>query len=342
MMYTLGKEALELKAPGQYEIHINKDRFPGEVQIFVADSMEYLNTKQPLLSSNAEKVLVEVGISDRPYFKLVSESGAHLFLAERAIRFEGGVNFRDLGGYETSDNRAIRWGKLYRSGHLSNLTENDKVNFESLQIRAICDFRVDDERAKESAQLPGNPLFFESPIMPGLGHDRYFHDLFKSAADADEVIEAMHKLMINLVANADSNYLNLFEALSSVTGGSFLMNCSAGKERTGVGVALLMLALGVSKEDVKRDFLLSKLYFPYEKELDRIYEKYELDPENPKSKSLIEPLLVTRESYIDCVLDYILTNFGTFEHFLVEKLRLDGHSIEQLRDTYTIPISFSP
>ena len=167
-MYTLGKEALELKAPGQYEIHINKERFPGEVQIFVADSMEYLNTKQPLLSSNAEKVLVEVGISDRPYFKLVSESGAHLFLAERAIRFEGGVNFRDLGGYETSDNRAIRWGKLYRSGHLSNLTENDKVNFESLQIRAICDFRVDDERAKESAQLPGNPLFFESPINPYL------------------------------------------------------------------------------------------------------------------------------------------------------------------------------
>ena len=61
MMYMLGKEALELKAPGQYEIHVNKDRFPGEVQIFVADSMEYLNTKQPLLSSNAEKVLVEVG-----------------------------------------------------------------------------------------------------------------------------------------------------------------------------------------------------------------------------------------------------------------------------------------
>ena len=118
------------------------------------------------------------------------------------------------------------------------------------------------------------------------------------------------------------------------------MNCSAGKERTGVGVALLMLALGISKEEVKRDFLLSKRYFPYEKELDRIYEKYELDPENPKSRALIEPLLVTRESYIDCVIDYILTNFGTFERFLVEKLQLDDHSIEQLRNTYTIPTSF--
>ena len=342
MMDTLGKEPLELKAPGQYEIRVNKERFPGEVQIFVADSMEYLNFKEPLLSSNAEKVLVEVGISDRPYFKLVSEKGEHVFFAERAIRFEGGVNFRDLGGYETSDNRAIRWGKLYRSGHLSNFTENDKVKFESLQIRAICDFRVDDERAKESAQLPGNPLFFGSPIMPGLGHDRYFHDLFRSVADAHEVIEAMHKLMINLVSNADSNYLNLFEALLSVKDGSFLMNCSAGKERTGVGAALLMLALGVSKEEVKRDFLLSKRYFPYEKELDRIYEKYELDPENPKSRALIEPLLVTRESYIDCVLDYILANFGTFERFIVEKLQLDGHSIEQLRNTYTTPISFSP
>ena len=341
MMDTLGKEPLELKAPGQYEIHVNKERFPGEVQIFVADSMEYLDCKEPLLSSDAEKILVEVEILGRPYFKLLSGRGAHLFLAERAIRFEGGVNFRDLGGYETCDNRAIRWGKLYRSGHLSNLTENDKVNFESLQIRAICDFRVDDEKAKESAQLPGNPKVFHSPIMPGLGHERYFHELFKSAADVDEVLDAMHKLMINLVSNADSNYLNLFEALLSARRGNFLMNCSAGKERTGVGVALLMLALGVSKEDVKVDFLLSKRYFPYEKELDRIYEKYELDPENPKSRALIEPLLVTRESYIDCVLDYILTNFVTFERFLTEKLQLDADTIKDLRDTYTISMNFS-
>ena len=122
--------------------------------------MEYLNTKQPL-SSNAEKVWSRSEYRTDLISNCVRER-AHLFLAERVIRFEGGVNFRDLGGYETGDNRAIRWGKLYRSGHLSNLTENDKVNFESLQIRAICDFRVDDERAKESAQLPGNPLFFES------------------------------------------------------------------------------------------------------------------------------------------------------------------------------------
>ena len=341
-MDTFGKEALELKAPGQYEIHVDKELFPGEVQIFVGGSMESLDTEEPFLSSNAEKVLVEVEISGRPYFKLASGNGAHLFLAERAIPFEGGVNFRDLGGYETCDNSTIRWGKLYRSGHLSNLTKDDKVKFESLQIRAICDFRVDEERAKEAANLPGNPLFFDSPIMPGLGHDRYFHDLFKSAADVDEVIEAMHKLMINLVSHADSNYLDLFEALLSVRGGSFLMNCSAGKERTGVGAALLMLALGVSKEDVKGDFLLSKRYFPYKKELDRIFEKYELDPENPKSRVLIEPLLVTRESYIDCVLDYIFTNFGTSKRFLTEKLRLDAENIEQLRDAYTITKTFSP
>ena len=52
------------------------------------------------------------------------------------------------------------------------------------------------------------------------------------------------------------------------------MNCSAGKERTGVGVALLMLAL----RPPKRRFFIVQAYFPYEKELDRIYEKYELDP----------------------------------------------------------------
>lgn len=120
------------------------------------------------------------------------------------------------------------------------------------------------------------------------------------------------------------------------------MNCSAGKERTGVGVALLMLALGVSKENVRRDFLLSKRYFPYERELNRIYEKYELDPEDPRSRVLIEPLLVTRESYIDCVLDYILINFGTFEDFLRENLGLHADKIAQLRNSYTISKSVQP
>ncbi|MDZ7684964.1 MAG: tyrosine-protein phosphatase [Gammaproteobacteria bacterium] len=56
----------------------------------------------------------------------------------RFLPFDGSINFRDFGGYPTAGGRPIRWGRLFRCGALSNLTESDHQRFGELEISVIC------------------------------------------------------------------------------------------------------------------------------------------------------------------------------------------------------------
>ena len=72
----------------------------------------------------------------------------------RILNFEGGCNFRDLGGYRTSDGRALAWGKVYRTGVLSYFTDADREPLRKLGVAAICDLRREPERLNELTRWP--------------------------------------------------------------------------------------------------------------------------------------------------------------------------------------------
>jgi protein tyrosine/serine phosphatase len=78
-------------------------------------------------------------------------------------------NFRDLGGYRTSEGHYVRWGLVYRSNHLVNLTARDSEYLNRLGIRLVCDVRSDGERARAPDHWTGNaPEFFSVPIGSNL------------------------------------------------------------------------------------------------------------------------------------------------------------------------------
>ena len=55
----------------------------------------------------------------------------------RAVPLDGQANFRDIGGYATADGRTVRWGEVYRSGRLDDLSESDVARLDSLGIRTV-------------------------------------------------------------------------------------------------------------------------------------------------------------------------------------------------------------
>jgi protein-tyrosine phosphatase len=67
----------------------------------------------------------------------------------RFLKFEGGCNFRDLGGYRTRDGRELKWGRVFRTGVLSYFTPNDNEQLNQLGVRVICDLRRAEEREHE-------------------------------------------------------------------------------------------------------------------------------------------------------------------------------------------------
>jgi len=104
---------------------------PGEaVAVYMSDNPDQYykgdDPGVPLLSTTDQEArLANPNKSIRHYFYLGSKSGEGVILAERKLSLQGAPNFRDLGGYETQEGRRLKWGKLYRSSKLSNLTEQD-------------------------------------------------------------------------------------------------------------------------------------------------------------------------------------------------------------------------
>lgn len=272
----------------------------------------------------------------RHYFHLQPERGADVVVAQRNVPLEGGVNFRDLGGYATGDERRVGWGHLFRSGHTLNLTAADHAYLATLDIRTVCDFRVPDEREDESTALPNEPNTHVLAIPPGIKDRYFFHRLFSSTSDPQVVVSAMHDFVRSLVVESAPHYHEMFETLLATEDGAILINCSAGKERTGVGAALLLAALGVPRETVLYDFMLSKEYFPAEGELDRVREKYTVLPKGGDDRALLMPLLDTQESYLQSAFDAIDSSAGSTEAFLAENYGLSAAELQRLRDKYTI------
>src|SRR6056300_294692 len=107
-------------------------------------------------------------------------SGAHRFgtslLADagskamtiRRLPLEGTGNFRDMGGYETEDGHLVKWQKLFRSGTLTNLTDDDLAMVSDLGLRLVCDFRREEEREESPSRLPqeNGPAILNLPMGP--------------------------------------------------------------------------------------------------------------------------------------------------------------------------------
>lgn len=329
---------VERTGPGSYRLDWRNAFGELPVTVRVADHPGALATAVPVCHAQVGSAAV-TGLDDRRryYFALTPGDAPALIVAQRDVPFAGCVNFRDLGGYRTEDGRRVRWGALFRSGHMARLTAGDLALFATLGIRTICDFRVQEELLNEAAALPGAPRQEILGIAPGIGDRQYFHRIFASSADPVRVLDAMHAVMRSFIIDAVDKYRRMFALLLEADSGSALLNCSAGKERTGIGSALLLSALGVPRATVVYDFLLSRRYFPAETEIPRVREKYGVTLDGEAGRALIMPLLETRESYLQSAFAAVDHDYGSVSGFLAERCGLGPAEIETLRERYTEP-----
>jgi protein-tyrosine phosphatase len=141
------------------------------VNIFAGDSPSTINRKASVASVKGKTSVKIDGLDPgvRHYFELVPEGGQGIMCAGRHQPFEGIVNFRDLGGYQTTDGRRVKWGQIFRSGHLSNTSQKDKALFQKMGIQIICDFRSQGEKDAQPNWLPedGSTTYHQYPIVHG-------------------------------------------------------------------------------------------------------------------------------------------------------------------------------
>ncbi len=327
---------LELQSDGHYCFYWSPAVGVGPYTLYALANPDHVTRERQLLRDarpGARVLATRPGA--REYFYLEGGDGYGLVLAQRNVPLAGSINFRDLGGYATDDGRRLSWGRLFRSGHMANLSEDSLAQFAALDIRAVCDFRTQAERASEIRGLPNNPRVDVLGITPGIGDSQFFDRLFNSTEDPQKVVEAVQAMMRVLVTTAAPHYQRMFDVLLEDAPGAVLLNCSAGKERTGLASVLLLTALGVPRATIGYDFMLSKRYFPAEAEIPRVITKYSVRASAEVARKIIMPLLETRESYLQSAFDAIDEHYGSGEGMLQTLYGLGPSECARLRDQFT-------
>lgn len=258
---------------------------------------------------------------------------------QRVLPLEGGQNFRELGGYKTSDGREVKWGMLYRSGAMNQLTEADFRYLASLGLKTVVDFRDNREREKEPVKWPAGsaPQVFAKDYSmdhTGLGKLLSQPDLTGEQARA-----AMETLYRDIPLSFADQYRVLFSQLLG-DDGAVAFNCTAGKDRTGVAAAILLTALGIPREAVIEDYLLSNQYFRPRSGMtagDREAEMLgRLSPE------VIKVLMGVDRSYLEAAFATMDSQPGGMDGYLKDKLGLDAAKVALLRAKYLTPVSARP
>jgi len=242
-------------------------------------------------------------------------------LLPRVVMLEGCSNLRDLGGYRTADGRRVRFGRVFRSASLAGLTEADLVAFTATGIRTICDFRGEREALRAPSRLPavGSPEVVRLPIEPRVGAS--LRDLLaREEATGEDVHDLLRTAYAAYATDHLPRYRAMFELLLQEERLPLLFHCSAGKDRTGFGAALLLTALGVPRETVIADYLATN----------RIWKReHALPPNTPTD--VRDTLLSAHQPLIEAALDLALSRHGSLEALLEQGLGLDAARLVRLR-----------
>ncbi len=249
---------------------------------------------------------------------------------ERVAPLQGVQNFRDFGGYRCADG-ALPFGRLYRSGHLGKATDADVVHLGGLGLCLVTDLRKPSERARDVSRL--HPEFRGALLTSDLGPAS--HAPHMAFLEGDVTPDLALRVMRDFYRDApfDEALTDLgrrwFPALAAAEGAA-LVHCAAGKDRTGVLVALTHAALGVHRDDVVADYMLTNDAVKLEQRLPELTRVMNQLYERDLPEAVIRNFLFVEPAYIESAFDAIEQAHGTVDRYLAEHLGVDGGVRERI------------
>lgn len=177
--------------------------------------------------------------------------------APRRIALSGAVNFRDLGGYATRDGRRLRYGKVFRSDQLADLSDEDLQVVGAIGLRHICDLRAEEERAHRPNRVVPGAAVHAIGFMPKGGEQLIAQAASLTVAQVEEQVGEIYR---DFISARTASFAKLFALLLDADSLPLLFHCTSDRDRTGTAAALLLIALGVPRETILADYEMSNEY----------------------------------------------------------------------------------
>jgi protein-tyrosine phosphatase len=260
----------------------------------------------------------------------------------KLIALQGQPNFRDLGGLVTADGRVIKPGVIYRSGELSNLSNDDVSKLERLGIKTVIDFRSDQElQSRGPDRLPSGAVHHHVAIDFGDLSEviwRGFSEGDFSGIPKDMLTQLnKHNFMCST-----EQYATLLKTIISHDGLPLVFHCTHGKDRAGIAAAILLLDLGIPKVDVIKNYLASNTY---RAEANRQMledlrlkqaEKHGVLPTQIDTSPL-EVIYYLKASYFEEAFKLLIEEYQNFNNYLTQGLGLHLDELDKLQYSLLTP-----
>lgn len=284
------------------------------------------------------------------YFVVKADDFQTNIFSERVLRLKQAINVRDMGGYETNDGKFVKWGLLYRGDQLSKLEPEDISMLERIGIASIADYRSEHERAMN----PNKKIKTVKHVFPCDPQSSFS----ESAANAVDLHSENIKLVKSLEnGEVEEKYINgkgekvilsyqdlvtseaakkaygrFLHACADQSNLPLLHHCRGGKDRTGFASMLILLLLGVKREQIIEDYILTGIIREDRNHLK--FKQYRELTSNENYLDYLMALIETRREYIEASMNLINETYDSIDNYMIRHFELTKNQIKAMREFY--------
>ncbi len=254
----------------------------------------------------------------------------------RVTPLEGVHNFRHFHGYDAADGARVREG-LFRSGHFSRSTQADRDLIAELGIAVIADLRRPRERQNEPSNWPQvEPFRIIESDEDDNSEPPHMQFLRKGDLSAPAVRGYMLSAYRRIPQEAGNQavFREGFKALASGEADSgFLVHCAAGKDRTGIFCALVLDELGVDRDTIFEDYLLTNTAVDFDSLIPKVQERMSEQLDKPVDEAALRTFLGVDADLLAQAYEVI----GDRGRYLTETLGISEAERAALRERWLTP-----
>lgn len=245
------------------------------------------------------------------------------------------VNFRDIGGYSTKNGKMVKKNRFFRSGELVNVCQEDQaLLIDTHKINRIYDFRNQKEKIERpDDEIIGTSYMHIDLLASVVGKSASLEDLIRQEnMSPEKVMNKIYQEMI-LADSSLKGYQTFFEDFLSHPDEPLLFHCFAGKDRTGIGAALILSALDVKKEAIFEDYLKTNIQRKQANDL--LLETLRHSGKTEKELEHISTMLYVKREYLQTAFNTIAEHFGSVLGYFKDGLKLSEKNLTDMKKCYT-------